>query len=67
MAQPKFPHITVQLTGVDGNAFSIMGTVQAAMRRGGCTAEEMKTYMDESMSGDYDNLLRVAMETVDVC
>lgn len=62
---PKFD-IEVQLTGEDGNAFAIMGAVKKGLRRAGATAEEQKQYMDESMSGDYDNLLRVAMDWVNV-
>lgn len=63
---PKFPHIAVKLTGRDGNAFAIMGTVKQAMTRGGCTQDDIDEYMEESMSGDYDNLLRVARRTVQV-
>ena len=60
------PEIEVTLVGQDGNAFAIMGAVQKAMRRGGCTAEEIKAYADESMSGDYDHLIQTAMKTVTV-
>lgn len=62
---PKYD-IEVQLTGNDGNAFAIMGAVQRALRKAGASPEEIKEYQTESMSGDYDNLLRVAMEWVDV-
>lgn len=63
---PKFPNIEVQLTGEDGNAFMIMGLVQKALRRAGVSADDIKAYQDSAMSGDYDNLLRVTMETVEV-
>lgn len=62
----KYPEIEVQLTGNDGNAFSIMGAVSKALRRGGASKEEIELYMTESMSGDYNNLLRVAMRWVNV-
>lgn len=62
----KYPEVEVQLTGNDGNAFSIMGAVSKALRRGGATKEEIELYMTESMSGDYNNLLRVAMRWVNV-
>ena len=62
----KYPNIKVQLTGNDGNAFAIMGAVQTALRRNGVPPEEVKAYVEESMSGDYDNLLRTAMRWVDV-
>jgi len=62
---PKFD-VDVQLVGRDGNAFAIMGAVSKALRRAGATAEEIAKYQEESTSGDYDNLLRVAMEWVRV-
>ena len=62
---PKF-NTTVQLTGNDGNAFAIMGSVRSALRRAGATKEQIDEYSNASMSGDYDNLLRVACEWVEV-
>lgn len=64
--KPKFPDVEVKLTGYDGNAYTIMGRVSKAMRDAGCTKEEIDEYRELSMSGDYDNLLRVAMQTVNV-
>ena len=58
--------VDVQLTGGDGNAFVIMGKVSKALKRAGVSGEEIAKYREESMSGDYDNLLRVAMEWVNV-
>ena len=63
---PKYDHVTVQLTGEDGNAFAIMARVRAAMRRAGVSAADIEAYTAEAKSGDYDNLLRVTMETVNV-
>lgn len=62
----KYPAIEVKLIGEDGNAFAIMGAVSRALRRGKVPADEIKQYMEESMSGDYDNLLRTAMNWVTV-
>lgn len=62
---PKYD-IEVQLTGEDGNAFAIMGAVQRALRGAGVPKSEIDAYMAESMSGDYNHLLRVAMDTVNV-
>ncbi len=62
----KYPHISVQLTGYDGNAFSIMGRVTQAMKKGGCTKQQCDDYMTEAMSGDYNYLLVVSMQTVNV-
>lgn len=62
---PKY-NVPVQLSGNDGNAFAIMGAVKNALRKAGASNEEVEQYLNDSMSGDYDNLLRVAMTWVDV-
>ena len=62
----KFPKVSVQLTGNDGNAFAVMGAVTKAMHLAGVGKDDIDAYRTEAMSGDYDNLLRVTMETVDV-
>jgi hypothetical protein len=62
---PKY-NIEVQLSGNDGNAFAIMAAVRRALKTAGATPEELSQYQEESMSGDYDHLLRVAMEWVEV-
>jgi hypothetical protein len=63
---PKYPGIEVQLTGKDGNAFAIMGRVSMAMRGAGVPEAEIDKYRAESMSGDYNRLLAIAMKYVDV-
>jgi hypothetical protein len=62
---PKY-NIEVQLSGNDGNAFAIMAAVRRALKAAGATPEELSQYQEESMSGDYDHLLRVASEWVEV-
>lgn len=63
---PKYPDVEVQLIGSDGNAFMIMGKVAKALRRHGVSNTEVAEYHEESMSGDYDNLLATAMKWVNV-
>ena len=53
---------TVKLIGEDGNAFAIMGTVAKALKKAGFSQEHIAKYYEESSSGDYDNLIRVAMK-----
>ncbi len=57
---------TVRLTGQDGNAFAVMGTVKKALKKAGYPKEEVDKYLEESMSGDYNNLLVVAQKWVNV-
>ena len=58
MENPTKP--TVKLTGVSGNAFAVMGVVSRALRKAGFNQEYIDKYMQESMAGDYNNLLVVA-------
>ena len=62
----KYPEIEVQLTGNDGNAFAIMGVVRRALKQADVSKDEVAEYTKQSMSGDYDNLLQVAMSWVTV-
>ena len=60
----KFPHIKVPLVGFDGNAFSILGRVCQALRKGKVSIEDQNLFMKEAKSGDYNHLLRTVMATV---
>ncbi len=63
---PKYPHIRVQLTGSDGNAFAVLGAVSRALRRAGIDKAERDAFFAEATAGDYDHLLATAMRWVDV-
>jgi hypothetical protein len=63
---PKYAEIEVALVGEDGNAVAIMGRVANALRKAGVSQDEINAYLDESMSGDYDNLLATAVKWVSV-
>lgn len=58
-------NINVKLVGEDGNAFAILGKVKKALERAG-HKELAEQYMKEATAGDYDNLLRVTMDYVEV-
>jgi hypothetical protein len=60
------PKYQVQVKLSDGNAYAIMGAVQKALKKAGASKEELDRYFTESTAGDYDNLLRVAMDWVEV-
>ena len=57
---------TVELTGTDGNAFAVMGTVRNAMKEVGRTQDEMDEVMHDMMSGDYNHLMSVVMNVCEV-
>ena len=64
--EPKYPDITVQLTGEDGNAFSIIGRVSRVMRHAAVPKEQIDAFRTEAMSGDYNGVLQAAMKYVNV-
>ena len=57
--------IKVKLLGNDGNAFYILGTVKRALEKAGYK-DLAKQYMKEATIGDYNHLLAVTQEYVEV-
>jgi hypothetical protein len=49
--------VNLDLVGVNGNAFMIMGVFQRQARREGWTQNEIDMVLDEAKSGDYNHLL----------
>lgn len=66
MAEVKYPDITVQLSGANGNAVLIISAVARALRRGGVAPHEVQRFREEAKSGDYDNVLATCTRWVDV-
>ena len=50
--------VQLDLVGINGNAFAIMGAFQTAAKRQGWDKAEIEVVLDEAMSGDYDHLLQ---------
>ena len=63
---PIYQTITVQLTGMDGNAFFIIGRVRSALRRAKVPDDKVTEFVNEASSGDYDHVLQTAMKWVNV-
>lgn len=55
----------LQLVGMDGNAFSILGRARQAWRRAGNDMDEWTKIHAEATSGDYNHLLQTMMEHFD--
>lgn len=62
MGQIVNKKINLQLVGIDGNAFSIMGTFQKQAKREGWSNEEIDKVLNEATSGDYNHLLATIMD-----
>jgi hypothetical protein len=62
----KYPHVSVDLVGKDGNAFNILGIVIKALKKAKVPKEEIDQFVKEATSGDYDHLLATVMKYVQV-
>jgi len=58
--------VEVKMIGENGNAFAIMARVIKALRRAGYDKQFIDEYLKEAKSGDYDHLLQVTMDYVEV-
>ena len=54
--------INLDLLGLDGNAFVLMGVFRKQARREGWDANEIEAVMTECQSSDYDHLLQTLMK-----
>jgi len=63
---PNYPDVVVQLTGRDGNVFSIIGRIAQALREHGHPAAATQFANAAGSCGSYDEVLRLAMRTVTV-
>ena len=52
---------TVELVGIGGNAFSIIGTVQRELQRAGNSSDIIEAFQKEAMSGDYEHVIATAV------
>jgi hypothetical protein len=56
----------VRLIGEDGNAFAILGKVKGALLKAGADKDYVAEYMQKATSGDYDHLIRITTEYVNI-
>ena len=53
--------VKLELVGLDGNAFALMGSFSRQACREGWTKAEIDEVLTECKSGDYDHLLQTPM------
>lgn len=58
MTQIVNKKVNLNLVGLDGNAFSLMGAFQRQAKKEGWSKDEIKAVLDEATSDNYDYLLR---------
>jgi hypothetical protein len=66
MTEPKYPNITIKLTGTNGNAFAVMGKVTRALKQNNISKEIQDKFFEEATSGDYNHVLQTCMDYVEV-
>jgi len=54
--------VKLDLVGLDGNAFAVLGAFQRAAVRQGWAKEDVRAVLTEAKSGDYDHLLQTIMK-----
>ena len=66
MSSPKYPEITVNLVGENGNTFYILGKCLSAMRRANISKEEQDEFYRQATASDYNHLVITCMEWFNV-
>ena len=54
--------ISLDLVGLDGNAFALLGAFSNQAKRENWTTDEIKVVRDEASNGDYDHLLQTLIK-----
>jgi sugar diacid utilization regulator len=54
--------VKLNLIGLDGNVFSLMGAFQKQALHEKWSQEEINSVLEKCMSGDYDNLIATLVE-----
>ena len=57
--------VKLNLVGVNGNAFAIMGAFKGAAKEQGWSKERIREVLDEAISSDYDHLLHIILKNVE--
>ena len=57
--KPQTTGIEIDLTGPQGNAYSLMGTAKKFGKQIGMSDSYIKEMLDKMMSSDYENLIKV--------
>jgi len=61
---PRYPQIKIRLNVSDG--FSIMGKVYEALKNANISMNEIREYQKEAMKSDYDHILQVSHEWIEI-
>lgn len=59
------PIVKLNLVGLDGNAFALLGAFDKAAKKAGWSKQQINEVMSEARSGDYNHLLRTLMANIE--
>jgi len=63
----RYPTVTADLIGGDGNIFVIIATVERALRRAGVSADERSAFRKDMIASEsYDDAIQAVMRWVEV-
>ena len=54
----NLPKVTLNLVGLDGNAFNLLAQFRRAARRDGWSDDQIREVIEEATSSNYDHLLQ---------
>jgi len=67
MTTARYPNVTVELVGQNGNVFNLLGLTRRAMLAAGVPDGEVAEFMTEATNqSSYDAVLGLIMRTVEV-
>jgi hypothetical protein len=63
----EFKHVEVNMRGVNGNVFMILGTIKRAISRAGASPFQVQVFMHRAMhGGDYEYVLGLCAKVVTI-
>ena len=58
MSSPNMKKITLELEGLEGNAFALLATFSTQAKREGWSRADIDAVINEAQEGDYEHLLQ---------
>ena len=65
MEKPVFEGVKFDFSGVDSNAFNLIGVASGKACKAKVPADRIKEFQTEAMSGDYDHAIQTIMRYFD--
>lgn len=62
--EPLYPQIEVEVPLAMHGGVGLLSRIKAAMRKGGCTEEQINAFAEEAMKSDLDHFHKTCAKTV---